>query len=511
MARNFAVALTTITALAPLLCLAAVFFGASTMPLLLSVKAAYSSAGSVPAVPVPQPISLRPAISPERALNLLPLWHGRTDEDVMANPPPPFFAHAPFTHEHSTLRSTEQFMPNGKVAAGGAKDDYEAMKAQYDAQEQRMRRIEKSAIDKIQPAALGVHDAPTAASDISFHAPRNSRLQRSRTFQTESKRGVLASHAAAPYQHQRAAFVHDSTFYKAANSRIGIAHFDANLASTIQARAPRLAHDLLHISASIVRRLRPRQRSASAHAAAAALVMKQQRPSVVTAPVASLQPMLPASLRHKLLPHDTSFYQAANSRAGIAKFDAHLAAEIQERRPGLSHDLKRISAAILSAPLSSLKPLLPASAPYGSQSAAPKSDLSASDQLGLLTPLVHESTQQDVKVAPSVSFVQHPHPDDYNRIFQEHSAPQAHFPQQEEAWIHFAASGASFGGDTKEQREAVKKVKKRAVSCVRMLSSGFILAQVRSLARQYFKDHDGAKAAVKGTATTTAVAPLLAT
>jgi hypothetical protein len=335
------------------------------------------------------------------------------------------------------------------------------MKAQYVDQERRMRRIEKSAIYKIQPGTFDFPAIASAADSTEHHLPLSARQQSPRTFHQKTQSSVVSQRLlkAGPHEHNRAAFVHDSSFYKAANSRIGIAHFDANLASTIQSRTPRLAHDLLHISSSIIRQLRPRRRAVTARPAPA-LVSQMQRTSVVTAPVNSLQPLLPASLRHKLLPHDTSFYQAANSRAGIAEFDSQLAKEIQERRPDLSQDLKRISAAILSAPLSSLKPLLPTSAPLARQFAAPKSGLSTSvDELGSLTPLAQKSEKQDVQVVPSVTFEQHNHASDYNRIFQKHSAPKAHFPQQEEAWIHFAASGASFGGETKEQREAVKKVK----------------------------------------------------
>jgi hypothetical protein len=378
----------------------------------------------------------------------------------MANPPPPFFAHAPFVQEVGSLRSTAQFLSNGRLVAGsGPKDDYEAMKAQYDAQEQKMQRIEKSALNKIQPATFDDPAAAHAAAKTNHLLPSSVRQQSPHAF-PQAPSGVQGSLGAGPHERSRAVFAHDSSFYKAANSRIGIAHFDANLASTIQSRSPRLAHDLLHISASIIRRLRHRKHAKPARFAAA-LITQTHSPSVVTAPISSLQPLLPASLRHKLLPHDTSFYQAANSRAGIAKFDAQLATEIQERRPDLSQDLKRISAAILSAPLSSLKPLLPTTASVVSQSATSTSGLSSSvDELSSLTPLARKSDKQDVQVVPSVSFEHHNHPSDYNRIFQKHSAPKAHFPQQEEAWIHFAASGASFGGDTKEQRDAVKKVKR---------------------------------------------------
>jgi hypothetical protein len=461
MAHNFVVAF-SMSALAAVLC-TAIFFGTSTTvtPSLLSLSTASSDEYSSHDIPVPRPISLLPAISSERALNTLPLWHGRTDEDVMAHPPPPFFALSPFAHGAGSLRSTSQFLSNSKMAAGaGPKDGYETMKAQYDAQERRLRRIEKRAVYKIQRASLDVSHSAAAAVSTERRAPVSERQEIRRAFR-QSPPSIVAqgSLRAGRHAHSRAVFVHDAAFYKAANSKIGIAKFDANLASTIQSRSPRLAHDLLHISASIMRRLRPRQRAAAPRPTAT-LMSQAHRPSVVAVPVTSLQPMLPASLRHKLLPYDTTFYQAANSRAGIAKFDSQLASEIQERRPGLSQDLKRISAAILSAPLSSLKPLLPAAASVDSQSAAPQSSLSSSDDgLGSLTPLAHKSNKQDVQVERTVSFEHLHHPEDYKRIFQEHAVPKAHFPQQEEAWIHFAASGASFGGETKEQREAVKKVK----------------------------------------------------
>jgi hypothetical protein len=156
--------------------------------------------------------------------------------------------------------------------------------------------------------------------------------------------------------------------------------------------------------------------------------------------------------------HDTSFYQAANSRAGIAAFDAHLAAEIQTRRPDLSQDLKRISAAILSAPLSSLTPLLPSSAPLAVPPASVAHSASPSHPNSHALTRSQRDIQKGVQAAPSVVFEHNHHPSDYNVIFEKHAAPTAHFPQQEEAWIHFAASGASFGGKTKEQKEAVKKV-----------------------------------------------------
>jgi hypothetical protein len=171
-----------------------------------------------------------------------------------------------------------------------------------------------------------------------------------------------------------------------------------------------------------------------------------------------MQPLLPTSLRRKLYPHDTSFYQAANSRTGIANFDAHLAAEIQVRRPGLSQDLKRISAAILSAPLSSLTPLLPSAVPLGSQAEAATATPSPSNHPQPRALIESEADKHGKSPVASVTIDQAHHASDYNAIFAQHSSPTSHFPQQEEAWIHFAASGASFGGKTKEQQDAVKKV-----------------------------------------------------
>jgi hypothetical protein len=455
-----------ITVIAPLLFVAAVLISAPIAPSLLSIESASSVTNTVLAAPVPRPLSLQPALSDERALNVLPLWHGRLDEDVMANPPPPFFARAPFSRKSSTLRSASEFSSNGKIAAdAGVQDSYEAMKAQYNAQEERMRRNQKSVVKSVlglvQPASL---DTPT---DAPFNPASTGHLSHSTLQQivqsapqAPSIARVRRSGSTAPYGYRRAGFVRDTSFYKAANSRAGIAHFDAKLASDVESRRPRLAQDLLRMSHAVVRRLRPRQRAAARSAAhPAGISTRQQSAATSLAPVSSLQPLLPASLRHKLYMHDTSFYQAANSRAGIANFDARLATEIQRRRPNLSQDLKRISAAILSSPLSSLTPLLPSSSSAGKKALTATSTPSSSNQREVDAPVLSHPEQHAVQAAPTVTFHDHRHPSDYNRIFQHHSSPTAHFPQQEEAWIHFAASGASFGGETKEQREAVKKVR----------------------------------------------------
>ena len=473
------------TVVAPLLLVAAVLICAPIAPSLLSIESASSVTDTVPVAPLPRPISLQPALSDERALNVLPLWHGRLDEDVMSNPPPPFFARAPFSRKSSTLRSANEFSSNGKIAAdSGVQDSYEAMKEQYNAQEESMRRIQTSVFS--QPTSF---DTPTdqpftpASTEHLSHNTLQHIVQSPP--QAHSIARVRRSGSSAPYAYRRAGFVRDTSFYKAANSRAGIAHFDANLASDVESRRPKLAQDLLHISHAVDRRQRPRRRAAArsaahsagvrsaAHSAgvrsaahSAGVSTRQQSAPASLAPVSSLQPLLPASLRHKLYLHDTSFYQAANSRAGIAHFDAHLATEIQQRRPNLSQDLKRISAAILSSPLSSLSPLLPSSSSAGKKSLTATNSAPSSNHRESHAPVRSLPEQHGAQVAPTVTFQEHRHPSDYNRIFQHHSSPTAHFPQQEEAWIHFAASGASFGGETKEQREAVKKVRLRSRALV---------------------------------------------
>jgi len=448
MARNLAVA-AAFAALAPLLCMSAIYFSDTSLaPSLLSTQRASSSSAEVPAVPVPQPLTLQPAVSMERALNVLPLWHGRLDEDVMANPPPPFYSHAPFARKSSTLRSAAEFASNRQTASivAGSQDSYQSMKAQYKAQEEKMRRVTKAATYNIRPASL---DAPAAApaAAASSHRTPPARQQSVRTFpRVVSRFSTQGSRDSRQYGYSHAGFIRDTSFYQAANSKIGIAKFDAGLASAIQQRRPHLAQDLEHISAAVVGSIHPRARAPPAAASTAAAALHHAAP-----PLASLTPLLPASLRRKLMPHDTTFYQAANSRDGIANFDAHLATEIQSRRPNLAHDLKRISASILSPSLSSLRPLLPPP--------VPKSSLTSANHLDSLTPLLPNSDSK-VAQAPSIAFERDQRPNDVNyaRIYQEHSAPTSHFPQQEEAWIKFAASGASFGGNTKEQREAVKKV-----------------------------------------------------
>lgn len=471
MARNLALA-GAIAVLAPLLCMAAIYLGDSSFaPSLLSAPAASpaAAAAAAPAVPVPQPLTLQPAVSAERALNVLPLWHGRLDEDVMANPPPPFYSHAPFAHTSSPLRSAAEFASNGQIAAvAGLQDSYQAMKAQYKAQEEKMRRVTQAATYNIRPANIHALAAAPVTAASSHRALPTARQQSARTFpRAVSRFSTQGSRDDGRYAYSHAGFVRDTSFYKAANSRIGIAKFDANLASTIQQRRPHLAKDLKHISASIIGSLRPLVRAPAAPRAVVSTAAAAAH--LPTSPLAALQPLLPATLRRKLMPHDTSFYQAANSRDGIAAFDAHLATEIQERRPNLAQDLTRISAAIRSSSLSSLKPLLPPITQGGqAQPSAPKSGLASADHLDSLRPLLPNSGKQ-VAEAPGVAFVheQHnvPNDVDYAHIYQQHSSPTSHFPQQEEAWIKFAASGASFGGNTKEQRDAVKKVWSR-VACL---------------------------------------------
>lgn len=455
------------TVVAPLLLVAAVLMCAPIAPSLLSIESASSVTNAVPVAPLPRPISLQPALSDERALNVLPLWHGRLDEDVMSNPPPPFFARAPFSRKSSTLRSANEFSSNGEIAAdSGVQDSYEAMKEQYNAQEESMRRIQKSVFS--QPTSFDTPADKPFTPASTEHLSHNT-LQHivQSPPQAQSIARVRRSGSAAPYGYRRAGFVRDTSFYKAANSRAGIAHFDANLASDVESRRPKLAQDLLHISHAVDRRLRPRRRAAARSAAhSAGVSTRQQSAPASLAPVSSLQPLLPASLRHKLYLHDTSFYQAANSRAGIANFDAQLATEIQQRRPNLSQDLKRISAAILSSPLSSLSPLLPSSSSAGKKSLTATNSAPSSNQREAHAHVRSLPEQHGAQVAPTVTFQENRHPSDYNRIFQHHSSPTAHFPQQEEAWIHFAASGASFGGETKEQREAVKKVRLRSRALV---------------------------------------------
>lgn len=118
--------------LAPLACAALIFFRVPFAASLLSIGSASSAANSATAVSIPQPLSLQPVVSSERALNTLPLWHGRLDEDVMANPPPPFFARAPFVRKSSTLRSATEFSSNAKGAGdAGVQDSYASLKAQY--------------------------------------------------------------------------------------------------------------------------------------------------------------------------------------------------------------------------------------------------------------------------------------------------------------------------------------------------------------------------------------------
>jgi hypothetical protein len=126
------------------------------------------------------------------------------------------------------------------------------------------------------------------------------------------------------------------------------------------------------------------------------------------------------------------------------------------------------------------------------------------------------ASQHSQPAQPSVTFEHRHQSSDYNRIFQKHATPSLHFPQQEEAWIHFAASGASFGGDTKEQREAVKKVRRPAARALALsLRPPAHPCQVRTLARQFFKEGDGvpalANAAAKSATTVQNTAPLLAT
>jgi hypothetical protein len=457
----------TITFLAPLLCLGVVLFSSHFVPSLLSISTGSLSAGPVHEVPVPQPISLLPSVSSERALNILPLWHGRLDEDVMANPPPPFFDHAHFEPASSNLRSSTEFSSNdlrsstefssnGKLAsASGVQDSYQVIKAQFNAQEAKLRQLAKIASFDSRPVHIDAAIAPSEGSGRhSSHIVR----ERSAKSLSHAESKVSTMRSVGPYSYSHAGFNRDTSFYKAADSAVGAAHFDANLASTIQSRSPRLAHDLRHFSSAILRRLHYRERARTSHSTAAvssSSITSSRPAAAVAAPLSSLQPLLPATLHHKLIPRDTSFYQAANSRTGIAKFDAQLATEIQGRRPDLSEDLRKISSAILSAPLSSLKPLLPSASPVDAP--APRSDLASSpDDVDSLVPLA--SNAEEHKVTPSVSILQHAPAADYTRIFDKHTVPSAHFPQQEEAWIHFAASGASFGGDTKEQRDAVKKV-----------------------------------------------------
>jgi hypothetical protein len=493
MAR-YSVLAASIALLAPLLCIAAVFFLDPISTSLLSIGSASPAVSS--AVQIPQPLSLQPAVSGERALESLPLWHGRLDEDVMANPPPPFFARAPFAQQHPSLRSPAQFLSNHQVTArGGPHDSYAAMKAQYAAQQRRTQRIEKG--------VEGVQRAASAAQPLSHHVDHSAREHMGRALPQDES----LSRGGSPYAYSHAGFVRDTSFYKGANSATDLARFDSNLASTIRSRDPRLANDLVSVSSAISRRFPP-QRPSSPHPPAQLSSSSAHHPSasVVATPVASLRPLLPASLRRKLMPHDTSFYQAANSRAGIARFDAHLASQIQLRRPGLSQDLKRISAFILSGPLSSITPLLPAP--------SPTTALATPHHSPSVSPAATSQHRQPAQ--PSVTFEHRHQSSDYNRIFQKHATPSLHFPQQEEAWIHFAASGASFGGDTKEQREAVKKVCRPAARALALrLRPRAHPCQVRTLARQFFKEGDGvpalAKAAAKSATTVQNTAPLLAT
>jgi hypothetical protein len=255
----------------------------------------------------------------------------------MAHPPPPFYAREPFVQQHPSLRSPAQFLSNHQVAArGGPHDSYAAMKAQYAAQQRRTQRIEKG-VQRVSPA-----------QPLSHHMDQSAREHMGRALPQDES----LSRGGSPYAYSHAGFVRDTSFYKGANSAADFARFDSNLASTIRSRDPRLANDLVSVSSAISRRFSP-QRPSSPRPPAQLARSNAHHPSasVVATPVASLRPLLPASLRRKLMPDDTSFYQAANSRAGIARFDLHLASQIQLRRPGLSQDLKRISASILSAPL----------------------------------------------------------------------------------------------------------------------------------------------------------------